>query len=189
MYLHDSRSQLCCCLVETQVTATKIDRVKKSRMNKMEESRCRKFYQNISANPSKSCRISPKIVPTCSPNPPKMVPEASRTWRKTSCSHQSEAFTKIDQIPSRDSVTFGVQLGPKFDENSNKNQCWKKHGLQIRFFYDLDLILETSRSQQIAIYLRRSSNSKCSRLSLILYSTSCATSPHGGAGGRGEAFR
>ena len=59
----------------------------------------------------------------------------------------------------------------------------------VRFGLDLDLILETSRSQQIAIYLRRSSNSKCSRLSLILCSTSCATSPHGGAGGRGEAFR
>ena len=100
----------------------------------MEESRCRKFYQNISANPSKSCRISSKIVPTCSPNPPKMVPKASRTWRKTSCSHQSEAFTKICQIRSRDSVTFGVQLGPKFDENSNKNQCWKKYVLQTRFF-------------------------------------------------------
>ena len=100
----------------------------------MEESRCRKFYQNISANPSKSCRISSKIVPTCSPNPPKMVPKASRTWRKTSCSHQSEAFTKITQIPPRDSVTFGVQLGPKFDENSNKNQCWKKYVLQTRFF-------------------------------------------------------
>ena len=92
---------------------------------------------NISKKQSKFL----KIIPTCFPKLPKMVPKASkiilkafRIWRKTDCSHQSGSNGKITQKVERDSVTFGHILASKIDEMNNKNQCQEKHVFQSNFF-------------------------------------------------------
>lgn len=67
------------------------------------------------------------------PKASKIVPKTSQIWRKTDCSHQSESNTKISQLLSRDSVTFGLILGSKIDEMNNKNWCQKEHVFQSHF--------------------------------------------------------
>ena len=142
MYLHDSRSQLCCCLVETQVTATKIDR-------ELRRVVWTKWKSHAVEN-------SIKISPPTHPNPVEFLqksfqhaPQILPKWSRKPPEHEERqvAATKARRLPKF--IRFGHAirwlLGSNWVPNLMKIRTKtnvEKNMVYRLVFHDLGLILE-----------------------------------------------